>query len=143
MLKIFGADGSKKQSSLMRMQLLVQNEAGEIITRGLTQYENHDKSAAILELVISKVKLKSDEQVVCVCDNAVQTRSLMTWVFVGNVDTKQGLLHVIQRLTEKVKEHSERCNENMYRLMCLCYFAQHNFKTGVRYEKNISFVGFD
>lgn len=97
-LKIFGSDNSKEQSSLVRLLMLVQNEAGEIVARGLTQSENHDESGAILETLVHKVNHESDDEMVCVCDNAVQTRNLITKVFGGRVATKQDLYSALQRM---------------------------------------------
>ncbi|EGZ09468.1 hypothetical protein PHYSODRAFT_377811, partial [Phytophthora sojae] len=82
-LKVFGAQGKKDQSREVRMLLLAQNEIGQIVARGLTHSENHAETAAILNLLIDKV-------------------------FNGALVVKQDPFHVIQRFTEKVKDHVMR-----------------------------------
>ncbi|EGZ21950.1 hypothetical protein PHYSODRAFT_496061, partial [Phytophthora sojae] len=78
-LKVFGAQGKKDQSSEVRMLLLAQNEIGQIVARGLTYSKNHAETAAILKPV-----------------------------FNGALVVKQDPFHVIQRFTEKVKDHVMR-----------------------------------
>eukprot|EP00644_Phytophthora_capsici_P018420 jgi/Phyca11/129760/e_gw1.87.84.1 len=79
-LIVYGANGQKDQSASVRMLLLVQNEIGQIVARGLTRSENHEESAAILKLV----------------------------VFGNRVETKQDPFHVIQRFTEKLTDQSHK-----------------------------------
>ncbi|KAG1688921.1 hypothetical protein DVH05_003005 [Phytophthora capsici] len=107
-LKVWGSEGQKEQLSSVRMLLLVQNEVGQIVGKGLTSSENHEESAAILRSVVPKLDIHADPPPVCVCDDANKTRSLVTSVFGDSVKTKQDLFHVIQRFTEKIADKPQR-----------------------------------
>ncbi|KAF1785396.1 hypothetical protein GQ600_5397 [Phytophthora cactorum] len=107
-LKVYGAKGKKDQSSKVRMLLLVQNEIGQIIARGLTYSENHAETAAILKPVASKLAAEPSASLVCITDNANGTRGLIEKVFSGAVTCKQDPFHVIQRFSEEIKDEARR-----------------------------------
>ncbi|EGZ21088.1 hypothetical protein PHYSODRAFT_497461, partial [Phytophthora sojae] len=98
-LKVFGADGSKEQVASVRMLLLVQNEVGQLLARGLTKSENHEETTAILQPIANKLASTSHIE-----------RFLV----------KQDPFHVIQRLTEKISDSvkrqwlSKRLSEGLY-----------------------------
>ncbi|EGZ18586.1 hypothetical protein PHYSODRAFT_502857 [Phytophthora sojae] len=81
-LKVFGSDGSKEQASSVRMLLLVQNEIGQVVARGLTRSENHEETEAILHLIKK--------------------------LFGDSVAVKQDPFHVIQRLAETISDQAQR-----------------------------------
>lgn len=102
-MKVFGADGINEQSSSIRMLLLVQNQIGQIVGRALIRSENHAETEALLMSLRGHV-CDSDEPQFLVCDNAYTNRSLVQRVLGEAVQIKQDPFHVIQRLTNKVKQ---------------------------------------
>ncbi|EGZ06568.1 hypothetical protein PHYSODRAFT_532249, partial [Phytophthora sojae] len=99
-LKVFGADGSKEQVASVRMLLLVQNEVRQLLARGLTKSENHEKTTAIC--------------------SQLQTSWPPLLILSDFVLVKQDPFHVIQRLTEKISDSvkrqwlSKRLSEGLY-----------------------------
>ncbi|OWY97122.1 hypothetical protein PHMEG_00032428 [Phytophthora megakarya] len=64
-LKVCGYDGQKDQLSSVRMLLLVQNEVGQDVGKGLTSSKSHEESASILRSVVPKLDLQSDSPQLC------------------------------------------------------------------------------
>eukprot|EP00644_Phytophthora_capsici_P000824 jgi/Phyca11/109320/e_gw1.16.118.1 len=57
-LKVWGSEGQKEQLSSVRMLLLVQNEVGQIVGKGLTSSENHED--LVTSVFGDSVKTKQD-----------------------------------------------------------------------------------
>ncbi|ETP29251.1 hypothetical protein F442_21563 [Phytophthora nicotianae P10297] len=107
-LKYFGSGGKKDQLSSVSMLLLVQNEVGQIVARGLARSENQDESATILRLVVPLLDKQTTPAPVCVCDDANETRGMVAKVFGANVKTMQEPYSRNTVIAEKLIDKPER-----------------------------------
>ncbi|KAG6941833.1 hypothetical protein JG688_00018455 [Phytophthora aleatoria] len=73
-----------------------------------SKVQYHAETAAILKPFASKLAAELSVSRVCITDNANGTRGLIEKVFSGAVACKQDPFHVIQRFSEKIKDHARR-----------------------------------
>lgn len=124
-VKLFTDNGKKEGLKELRMLLLVQNEAGQIVGRSFASSENYHQTESMLRNKVQERIAASAEKrsqpIILVSDNATAVRAMAHRVFGDDVAVKQDPFHIIQRLSEKVRDRGPRKLVTRF----ICCFVRH------------------